>query len=49
MLDRVARERQVPLAFTGVRAELAKDLRALDPETPVLLLNLFMRPPWEQN
>lgn len=47
MLERVVRERQVPLAFTGVRAELAKDVRALDPETPVLPLNLFMRPPWE--
>ncbi|ACA60112.1 conserved hypothetical protein [Candidatus Desulforudis audaxviator MP104C] len=47
MLDSVVRARGVPLAFTGVRPEIAEAVRALDPVTPVLPLKLFMRPPWE--
>lgn len=47
MLESVARERGVPLAFTGARLEIAEAVRSLDPATPVLPLKLFMRPPWE--
>ncbi len=47
ILDAVAKERGVPVAFTGMRPGIAEAMQALDPVTPVLPLKLFMRPPWE--
>lgn len=48
ILDVVARERGIPVAFTGVRSGIAETVQELDAGTPVFPLRLFMRPPWEK-
>jgi hypothetical protein len=48
ILDVVAEQRGIRVAFTGVRADMAAAVQELHADIPVFPLRLYMRPPWEK-